>query len=76
MNEIRIMQADGAAPRTHASYGDVHHHSLAVHYVAFRLEGGECVEYKVSRDEFHRLEEGAAGRLLVRGARYVRFERQ
>ncbi|CAH8771784.1 DUF2500 domain-containing protein [Paenibacillus dendritiformis] len=56
--------------------GDVHHHSLAVHYVAFRLEDGEYVEYRVSRDEFHRLEEGEAGRLLVRGARYVRFERQ
>ncbi|MGG4395248.1 DUF2500 domain-containing protein [Paenibacillus thiaminolyticus] len=56
--------------------GYVHQHSLAVHFVAFRLEGGECVEYRVSRDEFHRLQEGEAGRLLVRGTRYVRFERQ
>lgn len=56
--------------------GYVHDHSMAVHYVTFRLEGGECVECRVSRDEFNRLEEGEAGRLIVRGTRYVRFERQ
>lgn len=78
VRQLLPSQASGWSLRHERMHHDgyVHHHSLAVHYVAFRLEGGERVEYRVSRDEFNRLEEGVAGRLLVRGARYVRFERQ
>lgn len=57
--------------------GDVGHTSSSTnYYVAFQVEGGERIEFCVSRHEYGVLVEGDQGTLSFQGTRYLGFERR
>lgn len=61
--------------KTHHHHHNGHHHHSRTYHVTFEKEGGERIELKVKRNEYHEMSIGDKGMLTHQGTRYQGFKR-
>lgn len=56
--------------------GGHRHYSHTTYYIAYELESGDRIEFRVDGSEYGIQREGDKGKLTFQGTRYLGFERQ
>ena len=54
---------------------NMHSSSSTIYYVAFEVESGDRMEFKVQGNQYGMLVEGDRGKLTFQGTRYLNFKR-